>query len=301
MKKQNIIGLLLLISGCILTFISFNLVQINEAYHFGRLLGQTLILSLIAIVIIYFTGFKNKFETLLIIGSILLIVSIYNSAIFYIQINNQLEFKESSLELIENIQSRKAIVKNIGDNDDLKLFQLTENYASNLQAIREEYNSELSKVFLLNPLLPSNLTNQDSISASLKNIELIQINIPKYESRMLEEISNFEQLISNRNDKESKSFLAGFKNSKYKGIKWIKAFYQNQFEIFQTIKEILSHVNKLKDNLTFENEMIIFSSQNDVDIYNELNEKLQKLSLEEEKMMQAQADSSKEMAEKLKE
>jgi hypothetical protein len=69
---------------------------------------------------------------------------------------------------------------------------LTQNYISRVQRIRNEYSRAIEAAGLADMLTPQNLTRPEALKNSLEEISTLEKIIPTYESRLINELKTYE-------------------------------------------------------------------------------------------------------------
>jgi hypothetical protein len=203
--------------------------------------------------------------------------------------------------LMDSFSSNKVIPIKQNSPKNLSLIDMTQNYISRVQSIRNEYSRAIEAAGLADMLTPQNLTRPEALKNSLEEISTLEKIIPTYESRLIKELKTYEMQLSERQDKKSIDALNGFQKSKDDGVRLLKMYYQNQGDIIRTMGKIINLAIELKGKLRLQDKQLLFEDQESLDLYNSYLQQLTKFSEDEEKISLYQQHQIESRTDRLKE
>jgi hypothetical protein len=202
---------------------------------------------------------------------------------------------------MDSFSSNKVIPIKQNSPKNLSLIDMTQNYISRVQSIRNEYSRAIEAAGLADMLTPQNLTRPEALKNSLEEISTLEKIIPTYESRLIKELKTYEMQLSERQDKKSIDALNGFQKSKDDGVRLLKMYYQNQGDIIRTMGKIINLAIELKGKLRLQDKQLLFEDQESLDLYNSYLQQLTKFSEDEEKISLYQQHQIESRTDRLKE
>jgi len=301
MKKQNSLGTVLFFIGCSLIVGFTEYSHSSSAAYFGKTVAHTAVFSLLILIVLLVTPYRKKIAIGVVIGSIWFASSIYSSVALYKLGAESKELAKDAVQLIDSFTENEKIRHSTNNSDGQFTFiQLMQNYMVNIQGISQAYATELNDANLVGILSPDNLVKGKNLKISKDKLSALLSNTPKYEEQLLEELLNFEEMLSARKDKDSVDALNGFQKTKEDGILLLKAYYKNQINIISVVNEIVNQADRLLGKLSVKNGQLIFPTQEELNRYNQSLEKINKLSEDEQKIIEYQQGKIKASTEELR-
>lgn len=276
MKKQHIIGLvLILIGAAILVFIS-EYSSTNLANQVARALGFTTGLVVLALII-----FRKNTSLLLVIGVSWFIAAAWFSLQSYQRVSEDNRQAKQLVELSELYLSGED-VRDVAVNIKLGSIQeLMKKSMEKYQAINNEYINAINSSGIDAALSPKNLVNSEMVKRNLVVVdELIKSGISS-ERKLLEAISTLDKELSLRTDRLGVEAYKGFLESKGQGIQQTNEYFKVQREGMNVYADILKFALANSEKYFEQNGQLMFQDQGALDAYNNLVEKLQLFTQEE--------------------
>jgi hypothetical protein len=192
------------------------------------------------------------------------------------------EAGRATIELLDSLSSGKEISQTEDRSSTETVVDLMKSYMSRVQKIHFEFSNEINAAGLGDMLAPENLTNIQIAKQSLAKVTNLEKSVPKFESKLLEELSRVELELSQSKDDTSQEAYKGFLKNKNDGIMQSKKYCQIEKNILNTISNILALAIDRSGKLHLQNSKLLFDDQASLDLDNNLLARLSSLSEQEE-------------------
>jgi len=303
MKNQNIIGLLLIVFGLALLWFFADYGFGNFAAYAGQSLGQSIVITLILLVLLALTPLRKKVAILLVVGVVWFGSSALMALELYEKGASERNTAQSTIELLDSISSGEKITQKHEKKvtDTITVEEWMRNYVSRVQQVQLEYANEIESVGLGGMLTPENLINTERATQAKSKLSELKQSISGYETRVLNEMKLAEETLSKRTDPDSQAAYQGFMRKKDVGIANTKKYYELERNIIDNIEKIIDLSIGLAGKIHIQSGRIMFEDQKSLDLYNKYLNEISALSAEEEKLLNEQQQRIEESKRKMKE
>lgn len=202
--------------------------------------------------------------------------------------NNKGESKEDELlKELENVINRKlnrALTQKEHD-ELLSILQLTKDIYFQYDAMSENMEQELAKYDFESFLDPNTLKEKNKISLALKDLNNIKDIMNKYEGKY-NKVANpeaiQERLIAlNLSEKLAKNYWKGYQESFYNTYRLMTESFSIERKVISEIVSLLKFMKSNFGDFYFIGEQIYFNSDQNVQIYNDHLQNIQKFANQE--------------------
>lgn len=277
MKKQNLLGLLLiLVSGGVLVA-SANYGYFNPAAAVGEVFGETLVIALVLLPILMATPLRKKVEVLLAVGLVFFAISGWNIISNYQQRVEAREKVQQQAAVAEKWLSGEEITK--PDVTNKNLSNVMQRYLAEIQRIHAGYLKDIEVSGFAESISPETLIDIAKARALKAKILALLERLTSYQQELLDEMSKFEQEMSQSFDPDMRAALSGFQKTKQQGIDQNTRYFTVQRDLLQGAINLMDLAISLDGALFIQNGQLMFPDQKSLDSYNnglqELNRLLQ--------------------------
>jgi hypothetical protein len=280
-KVQNIVGLILLVTGCVIAYAVSQITHFNIAYTLGGATALALISALVVMLVISGVGLRKNVSALLVLGLMWTgAVSIKSYELMQeAEADNKLVAE--TLATFDKMQGGEAIESSSED----ELVAAMQKYMSKAQAISMDLDNKINDSGILYTLQPSVLADRNSTLSYKRKLKQLLEDINTAETDAFNNMASYEEQLKTMKHAGAQQAYNGYLENKAAGTRLAKSFYEVKRNIVKTIIELQDFMLRTQGKFEIQGDQILFTTDSDVGHYNSLLEKIQALSVEEEKII----------------
>ena len=300
LKKQQKSGWILLALSTLSIWASSDYAESRFAISLGEVVGQSLVGSLLLIILVALVpSWRKGISMTLLVGTVFTLSGGYKS-FSLLQEGQDLRLMVNSLSgAIDDINSGKVVKKL--DSDSPKYLQVMNNYMAAEQGFSMSLIEKINEANIESILSPDKLVNVASVRSSRETLRNLLIDINFYEKERLSLIDKTAEQLLALNTKESREAHGGFAGTIPKRKSIIKQYHEIQRGSVNLVIGIMDFAESRKGTFSVDNGQLLFSTNEDVSLYNALIDKLVEVGEQESKLIEQVRIDQNKNRDKLKE
>lgn len=255
------------------------------AEQLGESIGETSVWGIIFLLLGWRSISRHKKE--IVLALIFCAITSYNSVNLLNKASDAKKAMRQIASVFNDLIADRQIPNSEKDNKSYgemtPLVNILSNWTKEAQKSRWAMSNELDKCNLECVLNPKTLTQSNLLSECQSNYEKADDILQKYDKEIRQQLSNFSTEIKNSNLSENlkTAVLSGFNKKKDEALKNILDIFEVRSAYISEAKNLLAFMKDKQTTYYFQNNRILFKSQEDADVFNSYVERLMSLSKQE--------------------